>query len=287
MKYKICKLEKSEFPDKLKNIKKSPKQLYFIGNIKLLYEDSFAVIGTRNITKYGIKNCKFFSKELVLRNIPIVSGMAIGTDAMAHQTALDYSGKTIAVLGGGLEKIFPPENYNLFERIIKNDGLVLTEYENNLLATKEHFPLRNRIVSAISEGVLVIEAGYRSGTSITIRYAREQEKLVFAIPGRIDSVYGVGVNKIIKEGAILTTSIEDILVNYPQFMNRKCKKDVNKIIIKKEYKKIYNLLEKGESTIDQLLTSTNYSIKEILELLLKMELENIVTQEMGVYKIKD
>lgn len=268
----------------MKSIKNPPKQLYYLGNINLLYEDSFAIVGTRRITSYGRKNCIEFSKELVLRDIPIVSGMAIGTDTVAHKTALDYKGKTIAVLGGGLKRIFPIENYKLFEQIVANGGLVITEYENEVKATKEKFPQRNRIISGISEGVLVIEAAYRSGTSITVKYAKQEEKKVFAIPGKLDNSFGVGVNKMIKEGAILTTCIEDILVNYPQFMNKKRKTEAKKCI-KKEYEKIYKILKTGEHTIDELMEKTNYSIKDIFKLLSCMEIENIIIKEMGVYKI--
>lgn len=281
---KICTLIPKQFPEKLLKIEKPPKQLYYIGNINLLYEESFAVVGTRRITRYGIKNCKNFTKELVLRNIPIVSGMAIGTDAIAHKTALNYKGKTIAVLGSGLERIFPTENYNLFEEIISNGGLVISEYENNIKAQSNQFLQRNRIVTAISEGVLVIEAGYRSGTSVTVKYAKKQGKHVFAIPGNLDNPFGIGVNRMIKEGAILTTCIEDILINYPQFMNRKWK-EVSRI--KKEYKKIYGILEDGECTIDELLEKTKYNIKEIIKVLSSMELDNIVINEMGVYKINE
>lgn len=281
---KICTLIPKQFPEKLLKIEKPPKQLYYIGNINLLYEESFAVVGTRRITRYGIKNCKNFTKELALRNIPIVSGMAIGTDAIAHKTALNYKGKTIAVLGSGLERIFPTENYNLFEEIISNGGLVISEYENNIKAQSNQFLQRNRIVTAISEGVLVIEAGYRSGTSVTVKYAKKQGKHVFAIPGNLDNPFGIGVNRMIKEGAILTTCIEDILINYPQFMNRKWK-EVSRI--KKEYKKIYGILEDGECTIDELLEKTKYNIKEIIKVLSSMELDNIVINEMGVYKINE
>ena len=182
MNYKIEKLLKSDFPEKLKNIRKSPEKLYAIGNTKLLFKDSFAIIGTRKITEYGIKNCENFSKEFVLRDIPIVSGMATGTDSIAHKTALFYGGETIAVLGSGFKHIYPGENIELFEKIINNGGLVITEYEYNVEPIKKNFPKRNRIISALSEGVLIIEAAYRSGTSITAKWAYSQGKKVFALP---------------------------------------------------------------------------------------------------------
>lgn len=283
---KVLKLEQKDFPTKLQQIENSPKQLYYIGNIDLLYQDCFAIIGTRRITNYGIRNCKEFSKEIALRDIPIVSGMAIGTDTVAHKTAIEYGGSTIAVLGGGLERIFPKQNYELFNQIVEKGGLVITEYENDVEPDKTKFPQRNRIVSAISEGVLIVEAAYRSGTSITAKYARQQGKKIFAIPGKLDNSFGAGVNKLIKEGAILTTEIEDILVNYPQFMNKKRKDEVQKEI-KKEYKKIYKILNREDCTIDDLINQTDYEIKQLLKILSNMQIENIIIQEMGVYKINE
>lgn len=180
--YKIEELIEKDYPEKLRKIKNSPKKIYAIGNTKLLFKDSFAVIGTRKITEYGIKNCEYFSKELVLRDIPIVSGMALGTDSIAHKTALNYGGETIAVLGSGFKHIYPEENLELFKSIIEKGGLVITEYETDVEPDKRKFPKRNRIISALSEGVLIIEAAYRSGTSITAKWAYSQGKKVFALP---------------------------------------------------------------------------------------------------------
>lgn len=283
---KILKLEKNDFPEKLKNINNPPQKLYYIGNIELIYENCFGIVGTRNITQYGIKNCEFFTKEIVLRKIPTVSGLAIGTDTIVHKISIDYGGKTIAVLGSGLEEIYPKENIELFQRIIDNGGLILSEYENKVVANKNTFPLRNRIVSAISDGILVIEAAYRSGTSITIKYAKEQGKKVFALPGRLDSCVGVGVNKMIKKGAILVTDINDILTNYPQFANKKRKTIVKKLNIKKEYIEIYKILQKKEVSMEDLLTETQYSYKEIIKILSNMEIEKIIVNDMGIYKLR-
>lgn len=152
------------------------------GNIELLNEKSFSVVGTRKITEYGKKYCKKICKEIVLRDIPIVSGMAIGTDTIAHETALKYGGKTIAVLPCGFNNIFPKQNLQLFKQIIENNGLVITEYENNIRANSKNFLERNRIVVALGEGLFVVEALFRSGTSVTARIATETGKHVFALP---------------------------------------------------------------------------------------------------------
>ena len=292
MKYKVSKLEQKEFPNKLKDIKNSPKYIYIIGNKSLLYEDSFGIVGTRRITDYGIKNCKYFSRELVFRDIPIVSGMAIGTDSVAHRTALEYGGKTIAVLGSGFDNIFPKENLELFDNIIEMGGLIITEYEANMEPLKENFPKRNRIVTALSEGILVIEAAFRSGTSITVNNAKEQGKMVFAVPGKLDSSVGTGVNNIIKKGAILTTKIEDIILKYPQFENRLRITRENilqeSVKIKEEYKEIYEVLknEKEGLYLDEILVKVELKIKEVLRLLTNMEIDEVVIQEItGKYRL--
>lgn len=291
MKYNITKLEKEDFPEKLKAINDCPKALYLMGNKDLLFEDCFGIVGTRKITQYGIENCKFFTKELVFRNIPIVSGMAIGTDTVAHTTTLEYGGKTIAVLGSGFNNVFPKENLELFNKIIEMDGLVLTEFEENEKPLKVNFPKRNRIITALSEGVLVIEAAYRSGTSITVKNAKKQGKLVFALPGKLDSYVGVGVNNMIKEGAFLTTKVEDIVSKYPQFENRKritkLQNNIKSVKIKDEYKEIYDILKDKELYLDEILALIDLEIKDVLKILTNMELEELINQdENSKYKIK-
>lgn len=283
---KIIEINQEDMPLKLRIIKNPPKKIFAIGNIKLLKEDSFAIVGTRNITGYGKKNCEYFAKELSLREIPIVSGMAIGTDTIVHKTVLENSEKTIAVLGSGFNHIFPKENITLFEEIVEKDGLIITEYEKNVEPNKKNFPKRNRILTALSEGVLVIEAGYRSGTSITARHAKEQGKLVFAIPGKIDSNVGIGVNELIKKGAILTTKIEDILNYYPKFNVIPKKQTINKI--NTEYEKIINILEEGEKSIQELILLSNIKISDMFEILMNMELENIIFKNyIGKYALVD
>ncbi len=286
MNYKI--IYKEEFPEKLKIIKNSPEKLYAIGNINLIYEKSFAIVGSRKISNYGIENCKKFAKELVLRDIPIVSGMAIGTDTIAHQTALEYNGKTIAVLGSGFKNIYPESNLKLFNNIIENNGLIITEYEENVEPLKENFPKRNRIITALSEGVLVVEAAYRSGTSITAKNANEQGKKVFAIPGKIDNKLGVGVNRLIKEGAILTTCIDDIIENYDDFKVRKRKEILEKkIFIKKEYRSYYYLLKEKPMSMDEIILKLDIELSDGIKIITNMELENLIYQDIsGKYRIK-
>ena len=292
MRYKIKKIYKKEFPNKLKNIKNVPDVLYLVGNQNLLFEECFGIVGTRRISDYGIKNCEKITKEFVFRNIPVVSGMAIGTDTIAHKTVVKYEGKTIAVLGSGFGNVFPPQNKELFEKIIEIGGLVVTEFEYNVKPLKENFPKRNRIVTALSEGILVIEAGYRSGSTITAKNAIEQGKLVFALPGKLDSSVGIGVNNLIKKGAIFTTEINDILERYPQFKNRlrkECKeKNILSNAVKAEYKELYKFIEQGCNDLESILNETNLDLRNLLVTLTNMEIEGIVNlQDDGKYTIKN
>lgn len=285
MKTKVCVLDNDEFPEKLRIIKDSPKRLYLLGNEKLMFEDSFAVIGTRKISQYGIMCCEKIVSELVLKDIVITSGMAIGTDTLAHQIALDSNSKTIAVLGGGFDYIYPKENIKLFERILENDGLIISEYPPNEKYKSEYFPKRNRIISAISIGVLVIEATYRSGTSITVNYAKQQGKKIFAVPGRIDSKYSYGVHEILKNGGILTTESKDIIEAFPQFANKKRKTSAeirkNSRNINKKYEQIIEILEEGAKGFDEILYKSKLDRTEVLNILFEMQLEEIIEEKIG------
>ena len=154
MNYETKIIKQDEFPEKLRCVERTPKKLYAVGNLSLLYEDCFGIVGTRNPTEYGIKICKEFTKEFALRDIPIVSGLAIGIDEIAHQTVLEYNSKTIGVIGCGFKYyVQSKENKELFYEIINQNGLILSEYEKDVENSKENYPQRNRIIAAISEGV--------------------------------------------------------------------------------------------------------------------------------------
>ncbi len=284
-------IKDEKFPEKLRKIKNPPEKLYVIGQIELLNKPSLAIVGTRHITEYGTRNCEYFAQKMVEKDIPVVSGMAVGTDAVAHKTVLKYGGGTIAVLGGGFDHIFPKENLGLFEKIIEKNGLVITEYPPQVSAKSKQFLERNRIVSGLSEGVLVIESAYRSGTSVTAKLAYRQGKVVMALPGRLDNSYGVGVNKLIQEGAKLVTSIEDILSNFPQFMNKLGKNSEEKQVtfwdVKEEYKEIIKILQNKTLSLEEIVQNTEQkNLRETLNVLIHMELDGILRQEIGMgYKL--
>ena len=214
MKYKVIKINMNSryYPERLRNIDDAPRELYCLGNLELLnYKNNIAMIGSRNCSSYGERAAKDFAYNLAKEDICIVSGLAKGIDSFSHIGALNAKGKTIAVLGSGLDNIYPKENIKLVEEIIKNNGLVISEYPLGTKPLKHHFPARNRIISGLSDSVLVVEARRNSGTNITVDFALEQGKDVFVIPGNIYSKTSDGTNFLITEGAIPVLSHRDIL----------------------------------------------------------------------------
>ncbi len=209
---KIITLNDIEYPKKLKEIEDKPFVLYTKGNYKLLNkENKIAVIGSRECSEYGKKITLKFSYLLSRKNYIIVSGMAKGIDSYAHKGALIAKGKTIAVLGSGINYIYPKENEKLYNEIIEKEGLIISEHPLSRKPIPEYFPYRNRIISGLADKILVTEAGKRSGSMITVNYALEQGKNIYSIPGNITSYKSEGTNLLIKEGAFLVTSLEDIL----------------------------------------------------------------------------
>ena len=268
----ICKND-MEFPELLKKEKPIVEKLYVQGNVQNLQLSTIAIVGSRECSPYGIKVAYEFAYQLAKAGLCIASGMAIGIDKYAHLGALDANGKTIAVLGSGFQHIFPEENIGLYHRIIAENGTVITEYEPQVIPNSNHFPKRNRIISGISLGVLVVEAEYRSGASITAQYARKQEKLLFCIPSNIDSSKGIGTNRLIKEGAKLVTSVSDILeqINI---------KEQNKEI-PLEYKEIYEVIKKGTHQINAICKKLNQNPSKIMSILTIMEIDGYVQSITG------
>lgn len=203
-----------EYPDKLRNIYDPPVTLFVKGDAKVLNSNSIAIIGCRECSKYGENVSIKFAYELAKENISIISGMARGIDSAAHIGALRAKGKTIAVLGSGLDRIYPKENLMLHNEIVANGGAVVTEYVIGTNAVKMNFPARNRIISGLSNGIVVVEAKEKSGTLITVDFALEQGKDIFVIPGNITSSNSVGTNELIKQGARCVVDAKDILEEY-------------------------------------------------------------------------
>ena len=199
------------YPEKLRRIYAPPQKLYIIGNDKILNEKGIAIIGCRKPSKYGIEMAYKFAYGLSKRGINVISGLARGIDSYSHLGAVHAKGKTIGVLGSGLNNIYPSENKKLCLEIIKNGGAIITEYEPKEKPLAMNFPARNRIISGLSEGILVIEAKQKSGTLITVDHGLDQGKDIFVIPGNITSENSFGTNELIKQGAKLVTNIEEII----------------------------------------------------------------------------
>ena len=199
------------YPKSLPNIPNPPKKLYMQGNLGLLNNPIISIVGSRSCSKNGKNLTRKFAYELSQCGITIASGLAKGIDTVAHLYSYKEKGKTIAVLPSGFNHIFPKENVGLYEKILDNGGLVISEYSPDIKTKSQYFLERNRIVSGLSLGVLVVEAAHRSGTSVTAKLAKNQGRKVFALPHEIWDSHGVGTNRLIKAGATLVTCVEDIL----------------------------------------------------------------------------
>lgn len=195
----------------LDSIAKPPKCLYFIGKLPEKRLPTVAIVGTRKPTKYGTEVTTTLASELARRSVVIISGLALGIDALAHKAALDADGLTIAVLGNGLPQIQPSTHTQLAAQILQSGGAIMTEYEAGMPALSHQFLERNRIVSGLADAVLITEAASRSGTLNTAAHALEQGKEVFVVPGNITSPMSMGCNFLIKQGAHIATCVEDIL----------------------------------------------------------------------------
>ena len=207
----IITIRDTNYPDKLKVIYDPPIVLYLKGNKNILNEKSVAIVGCRLCTKYGANVAKKIAYNLSLNNINVISGLARGIDSFAHKGSLDGNGKTIAVVGCGLDKVYPGENINLFNNIIKYNGAIISEYIIGTKPLSKNFPKRNRIISGLSNGVIIVEAREKSGTLITVDFALEQGKNIYAVPGNIDNLNSYGTNELIKQGAKVLTKVQDIL----------------------------------------------------------------------------
>ena len=249
-----------------------------------------SIIGSRVCSENGIKLAQQFSRGLIYQGITIASGMAVGIDTIAHRTTLEERGKTIAVLGNGLEHIFPKRNIQLYQQIIQKDGLVITEYPPEEKAKSQNFLERNRIVSGLALGILVVEAMYRSGTSVTARLAKQQGRKVFALPHEVNDKNGIGTNRLIQEGAKIVTCTEDVIKEFP-FLSYKIppkEKEIEirerrKICENKEYNEIYQFITESPISLSDLYGKSSKNIAEINNILLMLELNEYIKKVAGGY----
>ncbi len=286
-KWPITIIEKKKFPINLREIKNCPEKLYYRGEWKEeIFEKVVAIVGSRQITRYGKDIVDKIMPEIVSRKSTVVSGFMYGVDTEAHKKCLEYGGKTVAVLGGGLNEICPKDNDNLYMEILKNNGLVISEYEPNFKATNWSFPQRNRIVAGLTNiGIVVIEAGIKSGSLITAKIGLEQKRKILAVPGPINSKTSEGTNWLIKTGSakILTQSsdiFEDKIAIPTQenlFKDYSNLSDLERIMI--------DLLENEAMTSDELCQVTKKNITEISTTLSMMLMKDLLTEEDGKFYI--
>lgn len=278
---KFISIREKEYPEKLRNIEKPPYGLFVRG--KLLREDriSIAIVGARNCTPYGKEMARYFAKELSANGIQVISGLAYGIDGSAHWGALQGETPTFGVLGNGIDICYPKENFNLYMELWKNGG-IFSEYGLGVPGVAFQFPMRNRIISGLSDGVLVVEARERSGSLITADFALEQGKEVFAIPGKIDDSLSRGCNNLIKNGAELVNSPEDILENF--HIRSICeyrKMQVSNVKLEGKEKKVYLSLSYEPKHVNEIAMQNNILISELMGILLQLEMKGFIRQVSG------
>lgn len=282
-KIKLIIILEENYPSLLKEIYDPPLLLYYQGEIDFINSIFFGVVGTRKLTPYGKRAIEEIVSQLVFNDLAIVSGMARGGDTVAHETCIANNGKTVAVLGSGLKKIYPSENKKLFQKITEN-GVVISEFPPERDALKQNFPMRNRIISGLCVGLLVVEATEKSGTLITANCALEQNREVFALPGSIFNPYSKGPAQLIKMGAKMVTSVEDILEELN--IEKKIFEQKSKNIIpdSDNEKRIRDVLKLHDYVmIDELVRETGIKAGEVLSTLTMMEMKGKI-KNLGANK---
>ncbi|MCD4705558.1 DNA-processing protein DprA [bacterium] len=278
-KINILTIQDDDYPKLLKKIKNPPFLLYYKGKLDGLKKPTLAIVGTRKASQYGKQSTFDIAKKISENNITIISGMALGIDTIAHKTAIEANGYTIAVLGSGLDQknIYPVANQNLADKIIKTGGAIISEYPVGTPAFHYNFPLRNRIISGLSLGTLVIESPEKGGSLITADYAKEQKRKIFALPGNIYDKNSSGTHKLISsEKAQMITGYEDIINALNLYKIPCCDKIKNKIPETKEEKILLKYLETRPIHINKLVKMSELNPQIVCSTLTLMEINGKV-----------
>jgi DNA processing protein len=283
---KIITLEDKDYPENLKNIPGAPIVLYVKGGLKPEDKLSIGIVGSRRASFYGLTNAQKLASELSGNGFTIVSGMARGIDTYAHRGALKADGRTIAVIGSGFNRIYPEENIELAEEISKN-GAVVSEFPINTEPFKQNFPRRNRVISGLSLGVVVVEAARNSGALITADFALEQGREVFSLPGKVDSDNSFGTNELIKQGAKLVSCVDDILEEFAMPAAKDVKTASNlperpeSRLNNPEEDAVFAVISQESIDLDELVEKTNLDIPKISDILLRLQFKKLIKQLPG------
>lgn len=270
------------FPESLKTIQNPPSKLYCIGDMNLLNNRKISVVGSRKCTAYGKSIAGRLSKKIADAGISVVSGLAKGIDSSAHIDALEHTGSTIAVLATGIDRCYPASNQGLYNQISKK-GLIISENPPGYICRKYDFPRRNRIISGLSDAVVVVEAPLRSGALITAEYAMEQGKELFAIPGNITSFFSIGCNQLIREGAKPVAILDDVLTD----LNIEVHNNEENLNLGDDEFAVYDIIRKrGELSTEDLMKFTDFEVPKLAGILTVLEMKGAITNSMGKFFVE-
>lgn len=271
--------ESADFPARLREIPDPPRQLYCTGNVSLLKERSIGVVGARKNTVYGKNVALMIGRRLAECGVTVTSGLALGIDGYSHEGALDADGKVIGVLGSGIDHMTPQRNRGLMMRGLENGGLIVSEYAPEVAAFKASFPARNRIISGLSEALVVVEAGLDSGSLITAKHASDQGRTVYAVPGNINSQTSIGCNLLIRDGAVPLIIIDDLIRDIGAMP--KATDAVNNCLDADEQKIFDVVRELCGATMEEIIRGTGFSPGLANSLVTVMEIKGAVESYAG------
>ena len=292
----IIPITSADYPDQLRQTGGAPRLLYLRGNIENLHLPQIAVVGSRRMTRGGSDNARAWSQYLAAGGFVITSGLAHGVDGAAHIGALNAQGKTIAVMATGIDAIYPRAHFKLAEQIIDQGGTLITEFEPTTKPLATNFPSRNRIISGLSLGVLVVEAALRSGSLITARYALEQDREVFAIPGSIHNPQSRGCHHLIKQGAHLVEKAEEIVEQLKGALSGLALDVMSPNVqspsvapfpepnLEAEELRLLERLGFKPADMDSLITDGSFSVAELSRLLVALEIKGLIESQNGLYQ---
>ncbi len=284
------------YPKNLREIYDPPLVLYVRGELIENESLAMAIVGSRRTTLYGQEMSRKLAYQLARSGVTVVSGLARGIDTAAHKGALQGKGRTVAVIGCGIDVVYPPENAGLCDDIVNGGGAIVSEFPFGVKPDRQNFPMRNRIISGWSMGVVVVEANSQSGSLITVTQATEQGRQVFAVPGRADSLLSRGTNRLIKEGAKLTEDVEDILSEFEYLMppsntektesSQSSSRPQTPLKLSEKEEKIYSCIENEEVSIDEIVRSSGLTTASVSANLLSLEMKRLVKQLPGKYFVR-